>query len=135
MIGALTRAAIMDRLEGKPYLIPLYTNLYRIPERLAEYDERLFIVRNVQAQRYEVHALDNEGDTFAMVVPYKALDARIIERVKRSDIRMRGKDIFREIDEENEKLERSARRQRTNEIDAQAREMHPYFRKLGWEGV
>lgn len=135
MIGRITRDKIKDRLRGKPHLIPVFSSVYSIPERLYEYDSSMFVVWNVTERRYEIHCLDHVGDTFGMPVPYYELDSRIVERVKRSDLRLHGRDIFRQIDENNERLERSRERQRRNDINAAAREMAPAFRKLAWEGV
>ncbi len=135
MIGPITRDKIRDRLTEKPHLIPVFSSVYSIPERLQEYDSSMFVVYNVIEQRYEIHCLDHAGDTFGMVVPFFELDARIIRRLMRSDLRTRGQNIFREIDENNERLEQKLERQRRNDINDQAREMAPYFRKLAWEGV
>ena len=135
MLGAITRDRIRDRLKEKPHLIPVFSSVYSIPERLQEYDRSMFVVWNIIEQRYEIHCLDHIGDTFGMTVPFFELDARAIRRVMRSDLRTRGRDIFREIDEENERLEHSQERVRRNEINAAAREMAPYFRKMAWEGV
>lgn len=135
MIGALTKARIKDRLHGRPHLIPVFTNVCHIPERLYEADPTSFFVWNTAEQRYEVHCLDNKGDSYSMTVPYRELDVRILERIRRSDLRVRGLDIYREMDEINERLDTSAQRARQNELLGQCEEMTPYFRKVAWEGI
>lgn len=122
-------------LIGKPHLEPIFTSVYGIPERAREVDPDIFIVRNTKRKVFEIHSLGNKGDTFCFVVPHKELDARTIALVRKGNLKTRGKAIFREMDEHNERLERSNERQRDNEINAIAREMKPYFAKYAWENV
>ena len=44
---------IADRMRGKPHLVVQESSLFHIPERLAEYDSDLFVVRNKKNHRYE----------------------------------------------------------------------------------
>lgn len=127
---------VYERLQGKRHLQPVFSGgCYDITRRIREYDPALFIVWNVRKQRYEVHSLNHPGNTFACLVPNNRLDARVEEEIRRGDLRVRGKQVFREIDENNERLERSAERSRQNDLLGLAEEMHPYFRQLGWEGL
>ncbi len=125
---------VADRLQGKPHLEPLLCfGVYDIPRRLREYDPSLFVVRNHRRRRFEVHSVDNKGSTFCCDVPYDQLDSRVEEAVKRGNIRVRGPQIFQEIDEYNERLERSMKRARRTELEGIAEEMHPYFRDDAWQ--
>lgn len=127
---------IYERLQGKRHLQPVFSGgCYDITRRIREYDPALFIVWNTRKSRYEIHSLNHKGNTFACLVPNNRLDARVEEEIRRGDLRVRGKQIFREIDENNERLERSAERSRQNDLLGLAEEMHPYFRQLGWEGL
>lgn len=127
---------VYERLQGKRHLQPVFSGgCYDITRRIREYDPALFIVWNVRKRRYEVHSLNHRGNTFACLVPNNRLDARVEEALRRGDLRVRGKQIFREIDEHNERLERSSERSRQNDLLGLAEEMHPYFRRLGWEGL
>ena len=126
---------IRERLKGKHHLIPIFSSVTHIPERLREYDENLFIVLNTKKQWYEVHSLANQGDTFGLIVPLNQLDARTLYLVRKNNLRTRGQEIFKEIDLENEKLEKSNERRRRDEIRAVGEEVYPAFRKLGWEGA
>ncbi len=136
MIGRITRDQIRDRLAGRPHLHPVYSNVYSIPERLKQYDPNIFVVWNAKRLRYEVHSLANVGDTFGLAVPFDDLDARIEEFVWRNDARRRGiQKLMKEVDEKNAELERQNERQRSNDLNAMAREMRPHFRKAAWEGV
>jgi hypothetical protein len=126
---------VYERLQGKHHLQPVFSDCYDITSRLREYDKALFIVWNTRRQRYEVHSLDHVGNTYACEVPNNRLDGRVEEEVRRGDLRVRGKEIFREIDESNERLERMIERERRNELRAIAGEVKPYFAKMAWEGV
>lgn len=127
---------VYERLQGKYHLQPIFSGgCYDMTRRLREYDPDLFIVWNSRRKKYEVHSLNHRPHTYACDVPDNRLDARIEEEIRRGDIRVRGGKVFREIEEHNERLEKSNDRQRRNDLLAVAEEMHPYFRRLGWEGL
>lgn len=127
---------VRERLQGKRHLQPIFSGgNYDMDRRLRDYDPGMFIVWNSKRQQYEVHTLSNRGNTFAVPVPDNRLDARLEEKVRRGDIRTRGMAPFREIEEHNERLERSKEQSRKNDLKGIAEEMHPYFRQAGWEGI
>lgn len=123
---------IYDRLQGKPHLIPVFTNVYRIPERLKELDENFFVVFNTKKQMFEIHSLANKGDTYGITIPLQELDARVFPIVRRANLRVRGKEIFREIDRHNERLKKSNERRNRDEIRALAGEVKSAFAKMAW---
>jgi len=126
------KRAIEDRLKGKPHLIPMYTHVYNIPERLRQNDPNLFVVYNSKTGRFEVHSLANIGNSLSLNVPFRELDARTEEFVKKYDLKRHGRKIFREIDERNEEVSRRARKQRSNDIRGLADELHKPVRRLAW---
>lgn len=128
---------VLLRLQGKHHLQPVFSGGgYGMGSRIREYDPALFIVWNTKRQRYEVHSLNHPvGSTYAATVPYTRLDARLEEVIRRGDLRIRGKAVFQEINDHNERLERGAERSRLNDLMGIAEEMHPYFKPLGWEGI
>lgn len=115
---------IKRRLRGKPHLIPVYTNVYFVPERLKRIDPNLFVVFNRRTQKHEIHSLANIGDTFALLVPFSELDGRCEQHVKKFDLKRHGKEIFRRMEEKNEELERANERQHKNDLQSIAREMY-----------
>ena len=123
---------ISDRLRGNPHLLPIFSSTLSIPERLKEYDDNLFVVLNAERQWYEVHSLDNKGDTFCFVVPLNELDARVLYIARKNNIRVHGKKVLDEITEHNRKLEESNKKKRTEEIRLAAREMRPYIKKMAY---
>lgn len=127
---------VSERLQGKRHLQPIFSGgNYDITRRLREYDPALFVVWNSRRQKLEIHSLNHMVNTYACDVPNNRLDARVEEEVRRGDIRVRGGIVFREMDEHNERLERSQEQARRNELMGIAEEMHPFFRQLGWEGI
>jgi len=127
---------VTERIQGRKALYPVFSGgNYDMVRRIREYNPDLFICWNTRRQRYEVHSLGNIGSTYICDVPDNRLDARLEGVLRRGDIRVRGKEIFAEIDRHNENIERSMERQRRNDLIGIAEEMHPYFRRLGWEGL
>lgn len=126
---------VTERLQGKPHLQPVFSDPYDIARRIRGHDPAFFIVWNNRRRVYEIHCLNHVGDTYALDAPYNRLDARVEYVLRKNNFRTRGKAIFREIDEHNERLERSLERQRRNEIKAMASEIKPYFARAAWEGI
>ncbi|MCL6557461.1 MAG: 2-hydroxyacyl-CoA dehydratase family protein [Firmicutes bacterium] len=126
---------VAERLQGKPHLQPVFSDPYDIARRIREQDPSFFVVWNTRRRAYEIHCLNHIGDTYALDVPNNRLDARVEHVLRKNNIRTRGMAIFREIDDANERLERSIERQRRNELRAIAGEVKPYFERLAWEGI
>jgi hypothetical protein len=125
---------IRRQLWNKPHLKVMESNVLHIPERLYEYDPDLFVVFNIRSQKYEIHSLANKGNTHCVTVPWNQLDVRAIELFAKGDQRRRSfKEIIREIDEYNEKLERRHEKYRRDELNAMAREVRPVFKRLAEE--
>lgn len=135
-MGLRLECEVHERLQGKHHLQPVFSGgCYDITRRLQEYDKNLFIVWNSRRKKYEVHSLGHVFNTYACDVPGNRLDARVEDAVRRGDIRVRGGKVFIEIDEHNERLEKSNERSWKTTLEGVAEEMHPYFRKVAWEGM
>lgn len=129
---------VCERLQGPSFrhLQPIFSGgNYDMLRRLQEYDPALFLVYNSRRKKHEVHSLNHRPFTYACDVPDNRLDARLEEEIRRGDIRVRGGKVFAEVEAHNERLEKSQERQRHNDLIGIAEEMHPYFRRLGWEGI
>lgn len=120
---------IREVLNNNPYLNLVTSNVYDIPARLKEYDPSFFIVYNNKYERLEVHSLENKGSTFCMVVPYEELDERILVLIRRNDLKTRGRAIFKELDKDNERLEKSREREKANYLESASKEMYYHFKK------
>ncbi len=112
-----------------PYLIEVETNVFSIPQRVKAYNKDLFVVWNAKHERFEIHNHANRGTTFCFAVPYKELDCRVLELIRKGDVRNRGDSIYKEMHEHNRKLEEQNERERKHWIDTAVKESRPYFQK------
>jgi hypothetical protein len=106
---------ISERLQAPRFrhLQPVFSGgNYDMLRRLQEYDPDLFVVWNSRRKKLEIHSLKHRPFTYACDVPNNRLDARLEEEIRRGDIRVRGGKVFKEIEEHNERLEKSRERQR-----------------------
>jgi len=124
---------VAKRLENQPFLIPIFSDVHDISRRIREVDPTLFICFNTVHNRYEVHCLEHYPDTAAWIVSFRELDRRTILRARKNNVLARGDLIFREVDRRNATLKESMRRQRSNDLDALARETRSMFKPLAWE--
>ncbi len=88
-------------------LIEITHDVFDICKRLKEINSSYFIVRNTREQRFEVHSRAQNKTTLSLVLPYAELDARTVELVRRTR-RERMRELVREMEQHNSKLERSA---------------------------
>lgn len=123
---------IHDRLRENPCLLPVFTSVMAIPERLKAYDHNLFLVLNTQKQHYEVHSLDNKGDTYCLTVPLNELDSRVLYLVRKHNIRVRGDAVLKEIKEHNDKLKSDGEKKREDDLRMTAREVQRHFKKIAY---
>lgn len=124
------------------HLIPVFTSVYRIPERVYDYDPDLYVALNVSRQVdfakgrkpnpppagiipkwgawYEIRSLKHG---LVMSNPFGELDTRILRKIWEGDLRMRGRRVFEEIDEHNERLAKQKEREWRNKNEALAHEI------------
>lgn len=127
-------AEINYRLSDKPWLTPLFTSALKIPEQVNDIDPDYFVVRNEMTRNFEIHSLGNRcDDTVCITLPYRELDFRAVVVTRRNNIKTRGEQIFKEIDEQNQELEASKERQFRNDMNAAARDVRSTFAKFAWE--
>ena len=136
-MGLAFEYEVNERLQGRRnrHLQPIFSDVCDMNRRIREYDPALFLCWNSRRKKYEVHSLNHRPFTYACDVPDNRLDARMENVIRRGDIRVRGGKVFQEIEEHNERLEKSQERKRKNDLMGVAEEMYPHFRRLGWEGI
>lgn len=122
---------VTEKIEYRPRLLPVFSHTLNIPERLYAYNPRLFLCFNRHEQRFEVHSLDQE-DSYCCTVPFRELDARVLQWVWQNDIRMHGKEIFRRMEREEQKREKQKEREMQNWIRDVASETQSLFAKDAW---
>ena len=109
------------------------TSAYQIPERVRTFGDDLFVVFNSVRQKYEIHSTENIGSTHCFSVHLDQLDCRVLDMVREYDIRTRGKQVFRDMERHNERLERLEHQRRQNELRDAAMDARSAFAKLAWE--
>lgn len=120
----------MININLPPHKRVLENNVFDIPKRLKEYDPSFFIVINLNSEKFEVHSTDNLFDTYCFTVPYDELDSRTIDLVKKNDTKKFGaKELEREIDENNKKIEEQKKKNQKKWIEDVAKETHSAFKK------
>lgn len=123
---------VLIATEDRPRLTPLFGSTHCIPERLYEYNSNLFLCFNNATDQFEVHSLDNKGNTYCATLPFPTLDSRTIHWVWENDIRVHGMAIFQRID--RSEAEHKARKQREfkNWVESVALETRSMFAKDAW---
>lgn len=134
-IMRMTRREAEDRIARSPYRRIIKSSVHNIPERLADYDDSFFVVWNNMSGKYEVHSRDNgDGSTYCMTIPYKELDARTLELVKKCDTKHRSvATMADEIDKSNKDLEDQAKRDHKNLVEDIGLEYRKEFQKAAFE--
>lgn len=129
----LAKAEIAGRLARKPWLKLVdrdHGDVYDVGRRIREIDDTLFIVWNCLRRRYEVHCLEHRPSTFAWEVPWPILDARTLEKAQENRVgRISVSQWLREMDENNERVDRSNERDFENYTQSFAREHRRLFQK------
>lgn len=92
-----------DVLSRNPHLTHIKTSVHDIPERLKEYDSSLFLVYNAKKNQVEIHSLENRLNTYCFKCPYPELDSRLLEMVRRGDMKGNGMKYMYELLNEEEK--------------------------------
>lgn len=129
------RNEIDNRLNNKRHLLVLEGSTNYIPERIEEYDKDMFVVFNTINQKYEIHSIQYPGDTYQMTVPFDELDNRILKHVWQNDISVHGKEIFKRIEQGEEKAKKSKDREFKNWVQGVASETKSMFAKDAWTNL
>ena len=79
------------------------SDVFDIAKRIKSIDKKYFVVFNRDKNKFEVHYKRNKN-TYELTIPYKTLDARAVEFVRKTAVQNKEK-IFDEIEKSNAKLE------------------------------
>ena len=80
-------------------------DLYSIVRRLKEIDETYFVLRARKSGTLSVHSRAQKGSTHCVTLPYKTLDERAVDFVRRTR-RERADELLADMKREAEKTER-----------------------------
>jgi hypothetical protein len=128
------KAAVLEKIQYRPRLTAVFTSTHDIPEQIYDYDNDLFIVYNNVKDKYELHSLQQEVDSYCMTVPFKQLDVRFMRWMWKNDIRVHGNDLMREMDHNEDEYKKMREREQKNWIEAVAKETQSMFAKDAWAG-
>ena len=106
----------------KEHLKVINDDLFGIARRLKEIDDGYFLVYNCLLGRYEVHSNKNIGDTLSLVCPYDRVDVRLLSLVRKTK-RENAKEIFKSIEEHNEKIEKNEEKKKIEDTKDRAKEL------------
>lgn len=99
-------------------------NVHDIPRRLQEIDSGYFVMFNSDNQKFELHHEDQDF-TYCLTFPFDVLDGRAIDYALERRIE-RFNEIMRQMDENNRKVEEDGRKERDNQIECLAKDVHKF---------
>lgn len=114
------------------HLRPMFGSVSNIPEQIYEYDNSFFVAFNTNTGGYEVHSLNHYPETHALDLPFPELDRRALRHLWRNDLRVHGWDIFRRIEDGEQKAEKRKEREMKNWIQDVAGETKGMFAHDAW---
>lgn len=122
---------VREKVRHKPRLTPLLTSALSIPERIYEYNPRLFLCYNNVENAFEIHNLD-QTISFCAKLPYATLDARTLHYIWQNDIRVHGKAIFKRVEDSEERQRKQKDREFHNWVEDVAKETQSMIAKDAW---
>lgn len=105
-------------------LIKILEDVHDITRRLKEIDTDYFVVYNSTKKCFEVHN-SSQKHTYCLTIPFKTLDSRAVDltiKTRRENIEK----ILKEIDENNNKLEKENLRKLKDKTTYKLKEMYDY---------
>ena len=94
----------------------IYSDCLDIVKRLKEIDKDYFVVYNLDRKTFELHNRAQSRDTFCLTLP-DALDERAIFLTKKT-LSQKRDELFKELEEENERNLKTKCRHILNESEA-----------------
>ncbi len=97
-------------------LFKIESDCLDIVSRLKAIDKDYFLVFNEDNQKFEVHNSSQIKNTLCLVLPFDVLDERTIDLVLKTRVQNSDR-LFKEMEEENKKLERAKIKQVLNDFE------------------
>ncbi len=99
----------------------IYSDCQDIIKRLKEIDKDYFVVYNLSRKTFELHNHSQKEGTFCLTLPFECLDERTLDLTRRTQSEKRD-ELIKELDRENERLEKAIKRRILNEAEAMLNE-------------
>lgn len=116
----------MNRPDGKKY-IRVHHDVFDISNRIKRIDESYFILLNRISGLFEVHSSLQAGGSFCLELPFPSLDARTLTFVRKYRC-SRAKEIFAEMEHDNEILRRREEKNAMDILDETREKLNDFFR-------
>lgn len=123
---------VKAKIAEKPHLVALFGSVHDIPERLYEYSPQLFVAYNGKSEKFELHSLENVGDSVCAALPFDRLDVRTLHYVWENDIRVHGRAIFDRIEKGEQMRDYRQERGFKNWVEDVAKESRSAMAEVGW---
>jgi|GEM_PF-3265304 len=105
------RKLIKFVLKNEKNLVPIFNTPNKLPQRVKDFDESVFIVRNLERDRYEIHSLKSyfprfyDWTTHQADIYFDQLDERVLKYMHSNSIKHNGKELFIELTRENDLMQ------------------------------
>lgn len=104
---------IRETLSKRKKLRLVDNDTNRIAERIRDIENGYFILQDNVSGNYEVHSVENIGDTYCFTVPYDLLDARTLEYCRYTST---GRNAVATMKKKNEQIHCSTERSNKNDL-------------------
>lgn len=84
--------------------IKITSDVFNISQRIKEIDKNYYIIINTNKDCFEIHNSQQINSTYCLTIPFKELDERVLEYVRKTQCENID-DIIEEIEKTNNKLE------------------------------
>ena len=91
-------------------LIEINNDIYFVKQRINEIDDGYKILYNTKRKKYDIHNVNQIGNSYSLTVPYSMLDSRTVDFVRKTRVENR-KALFEEIEKNNNSLEQRAQKE------------------------
>ena len=98
-------------------------DLFGISDRIKDIEDEYFILFDLDRGKYEVHSKANPKDTYCFTVPYKELDARVLEYCRKTHI-ANNKELMKDLNKQAELHMKHQKKRRTDILEDRSLELY-----------
>ena len=98
-------------------------DLFGISDRIKDIEDEYFILFDMDRGKYEVHSKANPKDTYCFTVPYKELDARVLEYCRKTHI-ANNKELMKDLNKQAELHMKHQKKRRTDILEDRSLELY-----------
>ena len=98
-------------------------DLFGISDRIKDIEDEYFILFDMDRGKYEVHSKANPKDTYCFTVPYKELDARVLEYCRKTHI-SNNKELMKDLNKQAEIHKKHQHKRRMDVFEDRSLELY-----------